>query len=166
MNCKGELQGDTIWWAECTLNSLNPQLCTQPPQMCHRHPELADAAGGICVTGDSGGHVSTLSLSQLAAAEPDVIVFAPCGFDLARSAKDLHEAAWRESPGVSFHSPAAALDCSQVMVSKTDAHYHLPVFTSIICYEDTLPSMPHLVGHLGQELQDYHGGGACGSSPR
>lgn len=64
----------------------------------HWHPELADAACGICVTGDSGGHVSTLSVSQLAAAKPDVIIFAPCGFELARSAKDLREAAWKESP--------------------------------------------------------------------
>lgn len=64
-----------------------------------RHPELAEAAGGICVTGDMSGHVETMSLADLVAARPDVIIFGPCGFHMARSVKDLGEAAWLKSPG-------------------------------------------------------------------
>ena len=70
-----------------------------------RHPELAEAAGGVCVTGDASGHVETLSLPALAAAAPDVIIFGPCGFHMARSVKEMKEAAWLRSPG----APASML---------------------------------------------------------
>lgn len=63
----------------------------------HWHPELAEAAGAECLWGDPGGHVATLSLADLAASDPDCIIFAPCGFDLKRSAKDLGEAEYYKS---------------------------------------------------------------------
>ena len=34
--------------------------------------------------------MQVLSLQELAEADVDVIVFAPCGFDIARSTRELH----------------------------------------------------------------------------
>lgn len=48
-------------------------------------PELVELAGGVNVLGEAGRHSPWLDLDQLAAADPDVIVVLPCGFDLART---------------------------------------------------------------------------------
>lgn len=52
-------------------------------------PEIVAAAGGDCVLGVAGAHSTTLPFAALAAADPDVIVIAPCGFDLARTLAEL-----------------------------------------------------------------------------
>ena len=52
-------------------------------------PEIVDAAGGECLLGVAGKHSAALPFQALAAADPDVIVVAPCGFDLARTRAEL-----------------------------------------------------------------------------
>ncbi|MBI3513613.1 MAG: ABC transporter substrate-binding protein [Proteobacteria bacterium] len=52
-------------------------------------PELVARAGGEPALGRAGAHSGTIALGQLAAADPDVIVVAPCSFDLARSRAEL-----------------------------------------------------------------------------
>jgi iron complex transport system substrate-binding protein len=47
-------------------------------------PELIDLAGGINVLS------SWITWDQLAAADPDIIVVAPCGFNISDSQRDLH----------------------------------------------------------------------------
>jgi iron complex transport system substrate-binding protein len=49
----------------------------------HWVPEMIDRAGGIDVFGEPGGHSQRLTWEQVAAADPDVIVAMPCGFDEA-----------------------------------------------------------------------------------
>lgn len=51
-------------------------------------PELVEMAGGISVTGEAGKHSPWMTMDQLAAADPDLIVILPCGFDLARSVSE------------------------------------------------------------------------------
>ena len=53
-------------------------------------PELIQMAGGINLFGESGKHSPWMTWDQLAAADPDVLVVAPCGFDLARTAAEMH----------------------------------------------------------------------------
>ena len=65
----------------------------------HRHPQLIEAAGGQCVTGERAGRVEVLSLEQLAAADPEVIVFVPCGYDLERGARELLQTPLLQSEG-------------------------------------------------------------------
>jgi iron complex transport system substrate-binding protein len=52
-------------------------------------PEIVEAAGGTCVLGVAGAHSAALELRALADADPDVIVVAPCGFDLPRTLAEL-----------------------------------------------------------------------------
>lgn len=52
-------------------------------------PELIAIAGGVSVSGESGQHAPWLSWEELLAADPDVLVLAPCGFTLQRTLQDV-----------------------------------------------------------------------------
>jgi iron complex transport system substrate-binding protein len=52
-------------------------------------PELVAMAGGVSVSGESGQHAPWLSWEELLAADPDVLVLAPCGFTLERTMQDV-----------------------------------------------------------------------------
>ena len=52
-------------------------------------PELIELAGGINLFGEPGRHSPWMTWDELVDADPDVIVIAPCGFDLARTEQEL-----------------------------------------------------------------------------
>jgi iron complex transport system substrate-binding protein len=52
-------------------------------------PELVAIAGGRSVLGDTGAHSPTIAFEALAAADPDVVLVLPCGFDLPRTRAEL-----------------------------------------------------------------------------
>jgi iron complex transport system substrate-binding protein len=52
-------------------------------------PELIHLAGGINLFGEPGKHSPWMTWQELADADPDVIVIAPCGFDLPRTVREL-----------------------------------------------------------------------------
>jgi len=52
-------------------------------------PELVEAAGGVNAVGEPGRHSTYTELRDLAAADPDVIAFMPCGFGIARCLSEL-----------------------------------------------------------------------------
>ncbi len=52
-------------------------------------PELVERAGGDPVLGHAGTGARWSSLAELAREDPDAIVIAPCGFDLARTRAEL-----------------------------------------------------------------------------
>ena len=52
-------------------------------------PEIVEIAGGDCLLGAAGRHSTTLPFEELAAADPEIIVVAPCGFDLTRTLAEL-----------------------------------------------------------------------------
>ena len=54
----------------------------------HWVPDLIARAGGTPVLCEPGGHSRPLEWSQVAAAEPEVVVFMPCGYDLAAARKE------------------------------------------------------------------------------
>lgn len=62
-------------------------------------PELVALAGGRSVLAESGRHSAWLEPAALAAADPDVVVCMPCGFDLERTRRELgplaERPAWR-----------------------------------------------------------------------
>lgn len=79
-----------------------------PPFSCgHWTPELVHLAGGIEILGRAGERSRALRWSEIEAAQPDVIVVACCGFDLARTQKDLTALApapeWRRLLAVRNH---------------------------------------------------------------
>jgi iron complex transport system substrate-binding protein len=77
----------------------------------HWVPDLVTAAGGIPVTGRSGEPSARTSWAEIAAAEPEMVVVAPCGYHLAGAAEQAGIAA-RELPGV----PVWAIDADGIVV--------------------------------------------------
>jgi iron complex transport system substrate-binding protein len=53
-------------------------------------PELIDLAGGVDVFGKPGIHSPWITWDELRARDPDVIIVAPCSFDLARTRGEMH----------------------------------------------------------------------------
>ena len=51
----------------------------------HWVPEMVRRAGGVDVLAQPGEHSVVVTLGAVRAADPDVILIAPCGYDLARS---------------------------------------------------------------------------------
>lgn len=51
-------------------------------------PELIEIAGGKSLLSSKGQHSSYISWDELIAANPDIIIVMPCGFDLARTARE------------------------------------------------------------------------------
>jgi iron complex transport system substrate-binding protein len=52
-------------------------------------PELVALAGGRSLLGETGAHSPTIAFEALAAADPDVVLVLPCGFDLPRTRAEL-----------------------------------------------------------------------------
>ncbi len=62
-----------------------------PPMAAgHWIPPLIEAAGGENVVTREGAPSGYVEWSTIAEADPDVIIVAPCGFDVDRTAKELH----------------------------------------------------------------------------
>ena len=53
-------------------------------------PELIAMAGGRNLFGEAGRHSPWMNWEDMVAADPDVIVLAPCGFDLARTGQEVY----------------------------------------------------------------------------
>ena len=54
-----------------------------PLYLAARVPDLVRAAGGQPVLSSAGGRSRETTLEELAGSDPDLIVIAPCGLDLA-----------------------------------------------------------------------------------
>jgi iron complex transport system substrate-binding protein len=52
-------------------------------------PELVEIAGGVSLFGEVGAHSPWLAWEELTAADPEVIVVAPCGFTLERTRAEM-----------------------------------------------------------------------------
>lgn len=57
----------------------------------HWIPEMIEAAGGVDPLGTPGERSRTLSWSEITASSPDVLVYMPCGYDLAGAVAQLPE---------------------------------------------------------------------------
>jgi iron complex transport system substrate-binding protein len=53
-------------------------------------PELVELAHGENLFGEAGKHSPWMTWEELAAADPDVLVILPCGFDIARTQQEMH----------------------------------------------------------------------------
>jgi iron complex transport system substrate-binding protein len=74
-------------------------------------PDLVTAAGGLPVAGRPGEPSVTATWAEIAAAAPEVVVVAPCGYHLPGAAEQAQIAA-RELPGV----PVWAIDADGIIV--------------------------------------------------
>jgi iron complex transport system substrate-binding protein len=76
----------------------------------HWLPEMIELAGGIDVLGDAGQPSRPTTWEAVAAADPELIIVAPCGFDA--------DAAAARAEGIRFPCPAIAVDA--------DSYYSRP----------------------------------------
>jgi iron complex transport system substrate-binding protein len=53
-------------------------------------PELIELAGGVNLFGEPGRHSPWMTWEELKAADADVLIVAPCGFDIDRTAAEMH----------------------------------------------------------------------------
>ncbi|OJY50238.1 ABC transporter substrate-binding protein [Pseudonocardia sp. 73-21] len=85
---------------------------TDPPFLAgHWVPELVRRAGGEPVAGVEGGRSVTATWDELAALDVDVVLTAPCGYDLA-AAVEQSEVVRERLPGV----PVVAIDSAAYVV--------------------------------------------------
>jgi iron complex transport system substrate-binding protein len=77
----------------------------------HWVPDLVTAAGGRPVAAEAGGRSEPASWEQIAAARPDLVVVAPCGFGLDDAAAQAEQAV-RQLPGI----PVWAIDADGLVV--------------------------------------------------
>jgi iron complex transport system substrate-binding protein len=54
----------------------------------HWVPEQVKRAGGIDAIGKAGEHSRVMTVDEVRAADPEIVIVAPCGFDLDRSASE------------------------------------------------------------------------------
>jgi iron complex transport system substrate-binding protein len=88
-----------------------------PPYVAgHWTPQLIDYAGGEDVLGFAGEHSEERSWDQVAAAEPDVVVVMPCGFDaeIAHREAEMHR------------DQLAALGAGEVVAVDAAAYFSRP----------------------------------------
>jgi len=76
------------------------------PPMASGHwvPELVELAGGREVLGEAGQPSRVVNWSEIVAAQPEIIVVMPCGFPIARTARELplleRQPEWPQLPAV------------------------------------------------------------------
>ena len=54
----------------------------------HWVPDMIRRAGGVDVVGKSGEHSRTIDIAELRDARPEILVIAPCGYDLSRAVSE------------------------------------------------------------------------------
>jgi len=84
-------------------------------------PELVEAAGGHNLFGTAGRHSDWMQWDEIRAADPDAIVVAPCGYDLARCLQELP--LLQAKPG---WADLAAVRSARVTFADGNAYFNRP----------------------------------------
>lgn len=82
-------------------------------------PELVELAGGSNLLGAVGEHSTTTPWSAVRAADPDILIVAPCGFGLERALSEVHLLA--EHPG---WSELRAVQNDRVFVADGNLYFN------------------------------------------
>jgi iron complex transport system substrate-binding protein len=82
----------------------------------HWTPQVIELAGGEDVLGFAGEHSETTTWETVAAAEPDVVLCIPCGYDAPR--------AWEEA--LRFAPQLASVGAGQVVAVDASAYFSRP----------------------------------------
>jgi iron complex transport system substrate-binding protein len=82
----------------------------------HWTPQLIEMAGGEDVLGMPGQHSETMPWDVVTAAEPEIVVVMPCGYDARRAAQEA----------VTFAEPLARLGARRVLAVNASAYFSRP----------------------------------------
>lgn len=116
-------------------------------------PELIERAGGECVLGRGGDDAAWSSLDELAGLDPDVVVIAPCGFDLARTRAELGPLTSQPA----FRSLRAVRD-GRVFLADGFLHFNRPgprIAESLEIYAELLWPEALGFGHRGEAFVPF-----------
>ena len=84
-------------------------------------PEMVEMAGGANLFGTAGEHSPWMKFEEIVAADPDLILIAPCGFNMDRAALDL--------PILTSHPEWAGLKAvrnGQVLLGEGNQYFNRP----------------------------------------
>jgi iron complex transport system substrate-binding protein len=87
----------------------------------HWTPELLAFAGGEAVLSDEFKDSKYINFEQLAEADPDGIIIAPCGFDLERTKKELDMLLGQEQ-----WQKLRAVEKGHVFIADGNAYFNRP----------------------------------------
>jgi iron complex transport system substrate-binding protein len=121
----------------------------------HWMPELIDAAGGVNLFGKRGAQSPWITWDAVAAADPGVILVAPCGYDIPTTAREMHvlddNAIWQG---------LRAVRQGRVFLADGNAFFNRPgprlVESAEILAEILHPDVCNF-GHRGREYVPYEG---------
>ncbi len=95
---------------------------TDPPMSAgHWIPELIEFAGGVPVLANPGANSQRLEWTTIAAAEPEAVIVAPCGFDLAKTQRAIDEL-----DGIEYWRSLAARRNEHVLALDGNAYLSRP----------------------------------------
>ncbi len=117
----------------------------------HWVPELVQIAGGDDALGAAGAQAGYVDWDALTAADPEVIVFMPCGYDLARTRADAEALAQRPGWGA-----LRAARTGEVYVTDANQFFNRPgprLVESIEILAEILHPELHSFGHEGPGWQ-------------
>lgn len=129
----------------------------------HWMPELIDAAGGINLFGEHGAGSPWIEWSQVAEQDPDVIVVAPCGYNIPVTLREMQVL----SGNVVWESLRAVRE-GRVFVVDGNAYFNRPgprlidsaEILAEICHPDVCD-----FGHRGRSFVRYEGPAAMAGAP-
>ncbi len=120
----------------------------------HWMPELIEIAGGQNLFGASGAQSPWISLAEIANADPDVILVAPCGYDLAKTREEMavldSNHAWRT---------LRAVREGHVFLADGNAFFNRPgprLVESAEILAEVLHPYVASFGHLGRHVLRHH----------
>ena len=122
----------------------------------HWMPELIDAAGGTNLFGATGANSPWITWDEVAAADPDVILVAPCGYDIPVTLREMGVLA-----GNAIWNGLRAVREGNVFVADGNAYFNRPgprlVESAEILAEILHPNVCAF-GHRGRTFVPFTGG--------
>lgn len=110
-------------------------------------PELVEMVGGQPIGGITGQHSPIIGWDELVAADPDTIIFMPCGFDLDRTRQEVtplvQHPHWQD---------LAAVKLDRVFITDGNAYFNRPgprLVDSLEILAEVLHPQARIYGHQG-----------------
>ncbi|MCY7335577.1 MAG: cobalamin-binding protein [Chamaesiphon sp.] len=118
-------------------------------------PELVEMAGGKPIGGVTGQHSPRISWDELIAADPDTIIFMPCGFDLDRTRIEAQPLTEHPQWG-----KLKAVQLDRVYITDGNAFFNRPgprLVESLEILTEILNPQICNYGHHGNDWMKIHG---------
>lgn len=116
-------------------------------------PELIDMAGGENLIGRAGAHSPQIEMAELQNLDPEIVIIAPCGFDIARTGREAHLVA-------GALAGTSALKTGKVYLADGNQYFNRPgprIVDSLEILAELIHPETFSFGHEGRGWQKYSG---------